>query len=119
MIRRTPRSTRTDTLFPYTTLFRSVQFTGAGLGAAGIVSDLDRRDQIPATCHRVHYVAASRLHVKYVEYDPHRRAGYCLRDGIGVGNIGDQQHRIIAIIDRLNADYDTRAFGKRCHTLEV
>src|SRR3546814_13267417 len=24
MIRRTPRSTRTDTLFPYTTLFRSV-----------------------------------------------------------------------------------------------
>src|SRR3546814_18169681 len=25
MIRRTPRSTRTDTLFPYTTLFRSVQ----------------------------------------------------------------------------------------------
>src|SRR3546814_9948126 len=28
MIRRPPRSTRTDTLFPYTTLFRSV--TGAG-----------------------------------------------------------------------------------------
>src|SRR3546814_15515448 len=25
MIRRPPRSTRTDTLFPYTTLFRSVQ----------------------------------------------------------------------------------------------
>src|SRR3546814_6623800 len=25
MIRRTPRSTRTDTLFPYTTLFRSAQ----------------------------------------------------------------------------------------------
>src|SRR3546814_7304909 len=29
MIRRPPRSTRTDTLFPYTTLFRS------GIGAAG------------------------------------------------------------------------------------
>src|SRR3546814_1580085 len=26
MIRRPPRSTRTDTLFPYTTLFRSLQF---------------------------------------------------------------------------------------------
>src|SRR3546814_2517386 len=26
MIRRPPRSTRTDTLFPYTTLFRSVMF---------------------------------------------------------------------------------------------
>src|SRR3546814_2642873 len=32
MIRRPPRSTRTDTLFPYTTLFRSkVAFTGGGL----------------------------------------------------------------------------------------
>src|SRR3546814_11567955 len=33
MIRRPPRSTRTDTLFPYTTLFRSlggVQHTGGG-----------------------------------------------------------------------------------------
>src|SRR3546814_14355014 len=28
MIRRPPRSTRTDTLFPYTTLFRSVVNTG-------------------------------------------------------------------------------------------
>src|SRR3546814_12951555 len=28
MIRRPPRSTRTDTLFPYTTLFRSVRITG-------------------------------------------------------------------------------------------
>src|SRR3546814_16219931 len=27
MIRRPPRSTRTDTLFPYTTLFRSCQFS--------------------------------------------------------------------------------------------
>src|SRR3546814_938072 len=31
MIRRPPRSTRTDTLFPYTTLFRSI----AGYAAAG------------------------------------------------------------------------------------
>src|SRR3546814_16889340 len=29
MIRRPPRSTRTDTLFPYTTLFRSVRATSA------------------------------------------------------------------------------------------
>src|SRR3546814_2255717 len=28
MIRRPPRSTRTDTLFPYTTLFRSTDFDG-------------------------------------------------------------------------------------------
>src|SRR3546814_13631208 len=30
MIRRPPRSTRTDTLFPYTTLFRSVAFRVSG-----------------------------------------------------------------------------------------
>src|SRR3546814_19635088 len=30
MIRRPPRSTRTDTLFPYTTLFRSVKSMRAG-----------------------------------------------------------------------------------------
>src|SRR3546814_9531718 len=32
MIRRPPRSTRTDTLFPYTTLFRSHQFVGRAEG---------------------------------------------------------------------------------------
>src|SRR3546814_10499827 len=31
MIRRPPRSTRTDTLFPYTTLFRSSSMSGASL----------------------------------------------------------------------------------------
>src|SRR3546814_10837092 len=39
MIRRPPRSTRTDTLFPYTTLFRSARF-GA---AAWMVVDEDER----------------------------------------------------------------------------
>src|SRR3546814_10468128 len=34
MIRRPPRSTRTDTLFPYTTLFRSIQ-CDAGAEEAG------------------------------------------------------------------------------------
>src|SRR3546814_4558589 len=34
MIRRPPRSTRTDTLFPYTTLFRSVPIPGSRLQAA-------------------------------------------------------------------------------------
>src|SRR3546814_8898367 len=32
MIRRPPRSTRTDTLFPYTTLFRSNNFSGILVG---------------------------------------------------------------------------------------
>src|SRR3546814_15589614 len=36
MIRRPPRSTRTDTLFPYTTLFRSVGYLAAEALAAPI-----------------------------------------------------------------------------------
>src|SRR3546814_5500352 len=39
MIRRPPRSTRTDTLFPYTTLFRSEPLTPGAIGA------------IPAGCY--------------------------------------------------------------------
>src|SRR3546814_1987286 len=35
MIRRPPRSTRTDTLFPYTTLFRSPEGRGAAGGVGG------------------------------------------------------------------------------------
>src|SRR3546814_3757057 len=46
MIRRPPRSTRTDTLFPYTTLFRSVcstkrwELAGPGLGSVMIMVKL-------------------------------------------------------------------------------
>src|SRR3546814_19338836 len=35
MFRRPPRSTRTDPLFPYTTLFRSVRLLGLGLIVSG------------------------------------------------------------------------------------
>src|SRR3546814_18157717 len=40
MIRRPPRSTRTDTLFPYTTLFRSEEFI-AVVQASGSIHHLD------------------------------------------------------------------------------
>src|SRR3546814_15265555 len=43
MLRRPPRSTHTDTLFPYTTLFRSI----AGLYAAfGVMAALWQRDRV-------------------------------------------------------------------------
>src|SRR3546814_282963 len=51
MIRRPPRSTRTDTLFPYTTLFRSRRRRRAPSrrgAASGDPSDLARVDQPPA-----------------------------------------------------------------------
>src|SRR3546814_18356557 len=51
MIRRTPRSTRTDTLFPYTTLFRSLHVVLAaqrmqpGAGPADLTGGQRQRDQ--------------------------------------------------------------------------
>src|SRR3546814_10652058 len=42
MIRRPPRSTRTDTLFPYTTLFRSPGVLWAGTIPGGLFRSEDR-----------------------------------------------------------------------------
>src|SRR3546814_2622605 len=42
MIRRPPRSTRTDTLFPYTTLFRSQQFDAVRATCGVAVADAER-----------------------------------------------------------------------------
>src|SRR3546814_14409323 len=39
MIRRPPRSTRTDTLFPYTTLFRSIENAHKIMGLANTLSN--------------------------------------------------------------------------------
>src|SRR3546814_2198118 len=52
MIRRPPRSTRTDTLFPYTTLFRSVGEMGVAL-LVGEAGRLDLEVQPPGA-HRLH-----------------------------------------------------------------
>src|SRR3546814_15373667 len=47
MIRRPPRSTRTDTLFPYTTLFRSeLRYYPCGNVTAGIVLGCDHGHMI-------------------------------------------------------------------------
>src|SRR3546814_1073152 len=52
MIRRPPRSTRTDTLFPYTTLFRSDRHRCHGL--QGLVGQFVQRLQIFAHRPRAH-----------------------------------------------------------------
>src|SRR3546814_3211044 len=44
MIRRPPGSTRTDTLFPYTTLFRSVSESSAAIAQARAELDRARHD---------------------------------------------------------------------------
>src|SRR3546814_6224898 len=58
MIRRPPRSTRTDTLFPYTTLFRS--FTWWLLHAAVVVADLADLQALVVRHHRMVAVDALR-----------------------------------------------------------
>src|SRR3546814_3103596 len=50
MIRRPPRSTRTDTLFPYTTLFRAGAY--AFRGRAGCLASLAGPVQQPERFHR-------------------------------------------------------------------
>src|SRR3546814_18974013 len=39
MVRRPPRATRTDTLFPYTTLFRSARLASAGITLVTVTFD--------------------------------------------------------------------------------
>src|SRR3546814_7439658 len=67
MIRRPPRSTRTDTLFPYTTLFRSLRNSGAsypetldpnGLDEADFVSGFTREGFIEAVEQSKEYIRA-------------------------------------------------------------
>src|SRR3546814_12340292 len=56
MIRLPPRSTRTDTLFPYTTLFRSAQCPGIDAGRlviVEIIADAVRVEPRPRLLHRV------------------------------------------------------------------
>src|SRR3546814_5328416 len=58
MIRRPPRSTLTDTLFPYTTLFRSGPRNESGVTARLRVSRRQRRDSRDVRPARVSAVAA-------------------------------------------------------------
>src|SRR3546814_4792655 len=63
MIRRPPRSTRTDTLFPYTTLFRSRPARHAlegGRAAAGRLCEVRRRHEPGEHAQRRMAVAAGR-----------------------------------------------------------
>src|SRR3546814_15665294 len=55
MIRRPPRSTRTDTLFPYTTLFRSGEITLGVAQAYAVTPDVDRQARVFESMSRSYY----------------------------------------------------------------
>src|SRR3546814_17925343 len=56
MTRRPPRSTRTDTLFPYTTLFRSQLAEVDILALAGLLPVIHRREDGGGGVHPAHHV---------------------------------------------------------------
>src|SRR2546428_10389914 len=68
MIRRPPRST----LFPYTTLFRSQQFTQDGHSRSGLGTNLAQRDRAPIPqalvgTHRLHERRRSEEHTSELQ----------------------------------------------------
>src|SRR3546814_3693403 len=68
MIRRPPRSTRTDTLFPYTTLFRSafVLFAGPALLGLALLGRLDALAVLPGEFGRLAVAAGYPLPIGWL-----------------------------------------------------
>src|SRR3546814_7100389 len=97
MIRRPPRSTRTDTLFPYTTLFRSSELEAleAEIARQEELEDRDeaaldvlraQRDAILARQRRISYIDP--IDLRYRRYEPTPRmvtqaVMFCLMDVSG------------------------------------
>src|SRR3546814_17939776 len=96
MIRRTSSSTRTDTLFPYTTLFRSVKAFSGLDEIVGAVEDLIW----PMWASTNHYCANHR-----VTFDGADRAkGIC--DVYCIGNLAHGQ--AAPVVASYHADYERR-----------
>src|SRR3546814_13535676 len=81
MIRRPPRSTRTDTLFPYTTLFRSQP---AAADAAKIGEQIDGGER-QAEAPEVHVIAFEQIAGQPEEEEPPDRVDEEFAERIGPG----------------------------------
>src|SRR3546814_20404569 len=81
MIRRPPRSTRTDTLFPYTTLFRS----------ALLVDDVERRLAVAVERAQRHELPAfaDKLVVPPDHARPRHAVAKLVEEALGQGHVGD------------------------------
>src|SRR3546814_4546372 len=77
MIRRPPRSTRTDTLFPYTTLFRSALDDGSNV--AGISHAMMAE----------HYALPGQLVAGTDSHTPHSGALGCVAFGVGTTDMAN------------------------------
>src|SRR3546814_9287206 len=106
MIRRPPRSTRTDTLFPYTTLFRSA-------GGVVVLGAPEQQGAAPLDVAQVHVIAESGADDAAAAVHHHRDLGLGIvphraREDADLGAGADRRHRL-----RLGEDFGVGADADR------
>src|SRR3546814_6279468 len=117
MIRRPPRSTRTDTLFPYTTLFRSVPSNVEGPGAAALgiggshakTFEFWFRNDVPSMFGSVFKIGSPSgdLMCAFTTYGPNRRGQYIFENydvdffyfNFAEGDLGEKVHAVCVYAD--------------------
>src|SRR3546814_1570015 len=110
MIRRPPRSTRTDTLFPYTTLFRSV--ADAQTGESISLRERAEHDQVRVAVEPGAHVRSQGdvqvLEVRLIERDNHRaRRGR--QERLALTRLPHRAGRIIRIGDEYQRHVDRKS----------
>src|SRR3546814_16138229 len=100
MIRRPPRSTRTDTLFPYTTLFRSIELAAARTAAVRRIGDLDMRRAGQLALEALDDVAVGDLGMVEVELQAQVRRADLADDALGLVIVVQVEAGNIAPVDR-------------------
>src|SRR3546814_2077646 len=118
MIRRPPRSTRTDTLFPYTTLFRSV---GQLAHHAGGQVRGDREAQADVAGHRAARVEACGVEADQLAGEVDQRAAGVARidRGVGLDEVLEAHARHVAAADRGDDARGHRLARSEEHTSEL
>src|SRR3546814_4542078 len=99
MIRRPPRSTRTDTLFPYTTLFRSLSLwswqdsvKAVFLDRVSVLAEYDRCIHSPSREFRLPSVISLKEYVPPAKRPAFTRFNVFLRDRFGCQYCGHRFH---------------------------
>src|SRR3546814_9101886 len=121
MIRRPPRSTRTDTLFPYTTLFRSGHVMGYGLSL--ITLDLSDTKSLAEAQAKIRAYAAARSEEHTSELQSLMRISYavfCLKKKTREGHQHNKQYKTSDVRSHDNLDkpleYTTNEYTRHITT---
>src|SRR3546814_2313987 len=105
MLRRPPRSTRTDTLFPYTTLFRSPRRprrSSRSFLMCGIVGVIGSRDVVPLLVDGL----------KRLEYRGYDSAGIATLSATGAIERRRAEGKILRLEDKLRTERMQTLIGK-------